>query len=205
MSLRQKLIRKPWEHDPGAFDEVDGTPPLDAKTIRTALRLFLAIVTILFFLMSVAYKMRMGMPDWRALEEPMSLWFNTSLLVIASLAFEATRAAAKAGDHKRIRIGLIGTGLLTFGFLVGQYSAWQELQAAGLYASSNPSYSFFYMLTGIHGLHILGGLFVWARMTGRFMQGEDIEKTRESVGHCALYWHYLLAVWIWVFMLMLNT
>ena len=205
MSLRQKLMRKPWEDDPDAFIDADGSEPVDEKTIRTALKVFLAIVTVLFFLLSVAYNMRMDMPDWQSFSEPRLLWFNTALLILGGAALELARAAARNKNASGIKSGLLVAGAMTFGFLIGQFLAWQQLVSAGFFAEANPSYAFFYLITGLHGLHILGGLFVWSRATARFAKGEDIEQVRVSVDLCAIYWHYLSLVWIALFAMLLIT
>ena len=91
-----------------------------------------------------------------------------------------------------------GSGLLT------QWE-WQQLNAAGLYVTSNPANAFFYVLTAIHGVHLLGGLWVWGRTTGRVLTGADVERVRMSVELCTVYWHYLLLVWIVLFALLLST
>jgi cytochrome c oxidase subunit 3 len=205
MSLREKLMRKPWEDDPMAFEDAAGGYVLDVKTVRTALTLFLAIVTVLFFLMSVAYNMRMGMADWQALNEPQLLWFNTVLLLLASAAYEWTKAVGRKGNAERQKIGLYLAGGLTLAFLIGQYAAWQQMLGQGLFARTNPSHAFFYMITAIHGAHLLGGLIAWSRAVGRMRQGEGVEKVADSVGLCAMYWHFLALVWIVMFALLLNT
>jgi cytochrome c oxidase subunit III len=82
--------------------------------------------------------------------------------------------------------------------------AWRQLQAAGYYATSNPANAFFYVLTGLHGLHLLGGLFVWAGAASRMYQGRA-GTTRLSVELCTVYWHYLLLIWLVLFGLLLIT
>ena len=68
-----------------------------------------------------------------------------------------------------MRTGLIAAGAFSFGFLAGQLWAWQQMDAAGYFVAANPAYSFFYLLTAVHGLHLLGGLWVWARTTARVL------------------------------------
>jgi len=86
------------------------------------------------------------------------LWVNTLVLVLASITFQWTRNAARAGNSGRLKSGLLLTGLFTTAFLVGQYIAWQQLIATGHYITSNPATAFFFLLTGAHALHILGGM-----------------------------------------------
>ena len=159
--LRQTLNTAPWESR-AADDAVSGTA-FDNRTRTFALAAFLAVVTSLFALFISAYLMRRHMHDWSALPEPDILWINTALLVLASLVYHRSRAAAIRGDLGRLKLGLGFAGLLTFMFLAGQLMAWQQLHSSGYFLGSNPANAFFYLLTAVHGLHLLGGLWVWAR------------------------------------------
>jgi cytochrome c oxidase subunit 3 len=71
--------------------------------------------------------------------------------------------------------------------------------------SSNPANAFFYLLTAVHGLHILGGLYVWARSTAKVWTGASADTVRLSIELCTVYWHYLLLVWLVLFGLLLST
>ena len=127
------------------------------------------------------------------------------LLVLASVAFQVTRSAAKRAQLQTVKTGLIAGGAFTILFLSGQLIAWQQLNAGGYFMTSNPANSFFYVLTGLHGLHLLGGMWVWGRTTTRVLTGADAESVRLSVELCTVYWHYLLLVWIGLFALLLST
>jgi cytochrome c oxidase subunit 3 len=94
---------------------------------------------------------------------------------------------------------------MTIAFLVGQYMAWGILRDTGLYAVQSPAAAFFMLLTGIHALHLLGGLLVWARATARAWQGIEVKRIRLSVELCTTYWHFLLLVWYVFFTLLLLT
>ena len=102
-----------------------------------------------------------------------------------------------------LKPGMLLTGLLTTGFLVGQVIAWQQLNASGQFITSNPSNAFFFMMTGLHGLHILGGMYVWGRATLRLYNGDD--DVTQSIELCTIYWHFLLLVWLVMFGLLLST
>jgi cytochrome c oxidase subunit 3 len=152
-----------------------------------------------------AYLMRMKLGDWRPLAEPNLLWLNTAVLVLASVAFQSARSATKRGQPLTVKIGLLVGGACTILFLFGQLMAWQQLNASGFFMTGNPANSFFYLLTALHGLHLLGGLWVWGRTTMRILTGADAESVRLSVELCTVYWHYLLLVWIGLFALLLST
>lgn len=201
--LRQTLNTAPWESR-AADDAVSGTA-FDNRTRTLALASFLAVITSLFALFISAYLMRRHMHDWNAVPEPDILWINTVLLALASLVYHRSRAAAIRGDAARLKYGLGFAGLLTLLFLAGQLMAWSQLHSSGYFVSSNPANAFFYLLTAVHGLHLLGGLWVWGRSAARVMTGAEPDAVRSSVALCAVYWHYLLLVWIVLFALLLYT
>ena len=205
MSLIKELLDRSWE-TPGLVEDVGsggGVPATPAAKI--GLGFFLAVVTTLFSLFCVAYIMRMEYPDWQALPDPGLLWLNTIVLILSSIAMQRTKRAALLGEVKGIRFSLITSGVLSFAFLAGQFVAWQQLSAAGYFAASNPANAFFYVITGLHALHLLGGLWVWGKTiirVGRGLEGQDL---RLSVELCTTYWHYLLLVWLVLFGLLLST
>ena len=202
--LRQTLNTQPWD----ANDPVENEPGrgvLNIEPAKVGLISFIAVVTSLFALFLSAYMMRMRLADWNSLTEPTLLWLNTGLLVFASIAFQLTRNASKRSQLLTVKTGLIAGGVCTILFLLGQLVAWQQLNAGGYFMTSNPANSFFYLLTALHGLHLIGGMWVWGRTTTRVLTGADAESVRLSVELCTVYWHYLLLVWIGLFALLLST
>jgi cytochrome c oxidase subunit 3 len=91
-------------------------------------------------------------------------------------------------------------------FIAGQLVAWQQLRDAGYGLTSGPAGAFFYVLTGVHGLHLLGGLGVWLKTVVRMrMRAVELIEMRLSIELCTVYWHYLLLVWLVLFVLLLST
>jgi cytochrome c oxidase subunit 3 len=201
--LKHSFNVQPWVAEP--VDETANQAPLGANSKAVGLATLLAVVTSFFALIMSAYGLRMDYGDWVPLTEPQLLWVNTGMLLFASLAFQWTRNGAISGRTSRLKPGLLVTGLLTIAFLGGQFVAWQMLSASGQYAFSNPANAFFYLLTVAHALHILGGLYVWARATLRVFNGAHPDSVRESVVLCTVYWHFLLLVWLVMFGLLLST
>ena len=173
--------------------------------MKTALWVFLAVVTSLFALFISAYAMRMHLGDWAPLPKPQLLWWNTALLAVTSAAMQWTVLAARRGESEGVRNGLIAGGVLTFAFLGGQLEVWRQLNASGYFLASNPANSFFYLLTALHGLHLLGGLVAWGRTAAKLWRGVEVAKVRLSVELCATYWHFLLGIWLVLFALLLFT
>lgn len=202
--LRQTINTEPWvssERD----DAVSGAS-LDTNTKTIGLTTFLAVATSLFALFVSAYSIRMNLAnDWVPLTDPALLWANTGLLVLSSIVYHWTRNAAVAGLTQRLKPGLLMAGGFAVLFLAGQIAAWLSLQAAGAYVNSNPANAFFYLLTAVHGLHLLGGIWVWARSLLRVWGGASAESVRLSIELCTVYWHYLLLVWLVLFALLLST
>lgn len=202
--LRQTINTQPWIAN-AADDAVSGKS-LDSSTAAIGLLTFLAVATSLFALFISAYTLRMEEPDWRPLTEPGLLWINTAILILASVAFQWTRGAAVRGDVPRLKTGLIVSGALTLAFLAGQLIVWGQLQAAGVFVAGNPANAFFYLLTAIHGLHMLGGMYVWGRSVSKVWSGgEAAIEARLTVELCAVYWHFLLLVWAVLFGMLLST
>ena len=134
--------------------------------------------------------------DWRPLPVPPLLWFNTGVLVLSSVTLQWAQAAARRSDHEGMVTGVLGAGVSAVVFLIGQLLAWQQLIAAGYVVAGNPANSFFYLLTAIHGLHLLGGLVALGRTIAKLWRGVDLPTLRLSVELCAMYWHFLLLVWL---------
>ena len=205
------LLKQSFNVQPWVAEEVGDTahhgPLGDASNTKLiALMTFLAVVTSFFALVLSAYALRMELGDWVPMTEPQMLWINTAVLVLASVAFQWTRNGAVAGQAARLKPGLLVTGLLTTAFVIGQLIAWQQLQAGGQFLTSNPSNAFFYLLTGAHAVHILGGMYVWARATWRVLVGTaEGGQLRRSIELCTIYWHLLLIVWLVLFCLLLST
>ena len=205
--LLQRLQAKPWLEQ-GIIEEHGA---VDTPAPRVGLWVFLAVVTSLFGLFAIVYNMRAEFPDWRPLPDPSLLWLNTGLLILGSVALQLARGAARRDDLRGLKRNLTAGGVLTIGFLVGQLIAWRQLTAAGYYMATNPADAFFYVLTGLHGLHMLGGLWFWGRASLAVWKGlekstvTEVTQVRLRVELCSVYWHYLLLIWLVLFALLLST
>ena len=150
--------------------------------------------------------MRLGMgTDWVSTPEPPLLWINTIVLIVVSVVFEWSRNAIAQEDQKQAKLRFLGVGVLTLVFLVLQLVVWQQLLAIGYAAKANPSSAFFYMITAVHGVHLLGGLIAWYRTYKKFQTSEGFSSLKLSIDLCALYWHFLLFVWIVMLALFIST
>lgn len=199
--FRHTINVQPWQAQVGALPAQD---PAHRPAVKTALWVFLGVASSLFVLFVSAYAMRLGLADWTPLPRPRLLVLNTALLVGASLAMQWTVHAARRADDADVRRGLVGSGLLTVGFLAGQLVVWTQLHDAGFGVSSSAAAAFFYVFTAVHGVHVLGGLVAWSRAVWRTWRGADAAAVRLGVELCATYWHYLLAVWVALYALLVS-
>jgi cytochrome c oxidase subunit 3 len=212
--LIQRLKEKPWSKQ--------GVVPTSQDTLQTpagkiGLWVFLAVVSSLFGLFASAYFMRMrhvhggGLEDWMPLAEPSVLWINTLVLVLASGAMQVARNRSDRDELGGVRSYFTLAAVLTLLFLGGQVLAWDQVSALSGYDRGNPAYTFFILLTAVHGLHLVGGLFVLARTTVRVWRPIDKlavvrrSRIRLSVQLCTTYWHWLLLIWLGLFALLLST
>lgn len=201
MKLFRELTKKPWLTEHGAVDDLHDGSTFAMPPSRVGLRVFVTVVTVIFTLIIVSYFFRRSVADWNAVPEPALLWLNTVLLILSSVAMQRARTSARRDDLGGVKNGLFAGGLLTLAFLAGQLFAWQQLG----YNSANPASVFFYLLTALHGLHLLGGLVAWVRTTAKVSRGFKAADVRLSVELCAFYWHFLLLVWLILFGLLLAT
>lgn len=213
--LVTRFRSRPWEFA-AAGGELD--PGQRLPSARIGLWVFLGVVTSLFALFISAFFMRMGheavASDWKPFPEPLILWINTAVLILGSVAMQWARSCVSKGDTERTRAALTVAGIMTVAFLTGQVLAWRLMIISGYFQPYNPAVAFFYLLTLVHALHVIGGLYVWGRMLLRMralvrerVADEPLALTRQfrlSVELCATYWHYLLFVWIVVFALLLT-
>lgn len=212
--LIQRLQTKPWtQHGvlPASQDDFTSSAP------RVGLWVFLGVVTSLFFIFTAAYYMRMSnvhagmIQDWTPVDEPRILWLNTALLTLASAAMQIARGAAGRSDIGGVKKYFTAAGILTVAFLLGQILAWRQLAATGEYTAASPAYTFFILLTAVHGLHLVGGLVVWSRTARRVWRGlanasvVKVAAIRQSVQLCTTYWHYLLLIWVGLFAMLSTT
>lgn len=203
--ISQSVNVRPWVAQ-SAQGERPHHWPQGLTAARMGLGVFLAVATSLFALCVSAYVGRMAHgSDWAMAPLPGMLWVNSGVLVLASVGLQGAWNAARAHRHGAVLWRLAAGGLLSVGFIAGQYLVWQQLAAAGYYADTNPAHAFFYLLTGLHALHLLGGLAAWAGPLARLLRGATTAEVEGAVELCALYWHYLLLVWLALFALLLAS
>ena len=204
MSFFKTITTKPWEKK-GVIGGLDPEGAINAPNEKVALSVFLVVISVVFSLFTVGYFLRMELPDWQPLSEPGQLWFNTGLLVLSSVLFQWARNIVNSESSKYLTAAFIGGGFFAIFFITGQLVIWSNLQDAGYYMTSNPANAFYYLMTGVHAVHLLGGLWVWSKSSIKLLSGSEAKSLKLSVELCTLYWHFLLIVWIVLFAILSNT
>jgi len=204
MTIFNQLMVKPWE-EAGLIDQstrYSGSTKESDK--RVALKVFLGVIAVVFILLIVAYAGRMGYEDWHPGPEIKLLWINTTALFVGSIFFEFSRYYFRHKKINFVRICLFLAGFFTLLFLYGQYQAWLQLASMTYFKVTNPAIAFFYLITSLHGIHLIGGLVVWAKNCMWIMSDFESAKIRHSLDLCALYWHFLFIVWLILFGLLFT-
>jgi cytochrome c oxidase subunit 3 len=204
MSIFHELTVKPWATDQGKVDDLYAGGASSGLAKKLALRVFLAVVAVLFMLLVVAYGSRMAYEDFRPSPQLGLLWANTFVLILSSVALQWAQYSVRRGQMDAMRVGLLVAGALTVVFLFGQLLAWRQLGAMVYFEVTNPAIAFFYLITGLHGLHLLGGLVAWGRTVAKVWGDFEVARIRQSVELCTVYWHFLLLVWLVLFGLLFT-
>jgi len=157
---------------------------------------------MIFAAFTSALVVRRGLSDdWVSMPKPAILFVNTAVLLASSVALEIARRTLKLGERSRFNLWWsIGTGLGLL-FLVGQAMAWRELKIAGIYVASNPSSSFFYVLTASHALHLLGGVTALVYVDIQALRLSLGPAKRTAIDISAIFWHFLDGLWIYLMVL----
>lgn len=186
----------------------DGRPSSDVRSqteffpfraAQIGITMFIATVVMLFAAFTSAYLIRRDMAGWQSIEMPGILWLNTALLLLSSLSFERGYHAMRGDNSRQFFRFLTLTVILGGGFLAGQIVAWKELSAQGIFLSSNPHSAFFYILSGLHGLHLIGGLVFLTYLATRFFQHPERARMVNVVQAARMYWHFLGLMWLFLF------
>jgi cytochrome c oxidase subunit 3 len=200
----------PRDVDP--FDRGGGGPDDNSNRDRgvpgaglLAMRFLLASISMLFVTIGVAYHQRAKMPaHWQHIHVPALLWLSTALILGSSWTLELARGAFERKNSLRYVRWLEVTLAIGLAFLTSQGFALRELAGQGIYLRHNPHSSLFYVLTGVHGIHLLGGMAALSYLLIKaIVRPEvvlfDFRRQRSRAAVTALYWHFLTGIWLCLF------
>ena len=161
--------------------------------------MLLAATAMVFAAFTAAFVMRRGLSgDWTSTPRPPILWVNTVVLLISSLVLDRSRHALKAGDRSRFNFWWTAATALGIAFLLGQAFVWRQLWSRGIYVATNPSSSFFYVLTAAHAFHLLGGVAALLYVDVQALRLRLGPAKRTTIDVTAIYWHFLDGVWLYL-------
>jgi cytochrome c oxidase subunit 3 len=178
-----------------------------ANRYRIGVWVGLASIAMMFTSLSSAYIVRSGTAvDWLPLRVPRVMFVSTALILISSVTIEIARRKLKHSFAEAYSKYLLLTGILGLAFLSSQLIAWRQLASQGIYVSTHPHSSFFYLLTGAHAMHIAGGLLaltiLWLRSRPK-LDKPGLAATRQATADAvSIYWHFMDGLWIYLFLLL---
>ena len=198
------LLQKPWDSERAEIDNAHEGKTFNISVQKSAVLIIFGIATVLFSLIftSYLYTLPPGQ-DTQYLLRPNLLWINTLILFFVTYFFNKVTNDLEKKDTSRIKRNLLIIGGLTYLFLFGQIIFWFQLLKSGNYVSTNSYFANFYVFTALHGLHLLGGLFFWGKVSSRVLKLEQnkILEEEKNISALSLYWTYLLIVWLMFFLM----
>ncbi len=178
--------------------EPERTPPPEGY--RIAIWLALVSITMLFLALTSAYIFNRAKNH--PIIMPRVLWLSTGLIIASSMTIEIARRSLKRRLEGRFKIWISVTMALGLGFLGAQLTAWYHLVESGFYINKNFHSGYAYIFTGLHGIHLIGGLIAMTYLMARAREKWTAVRRRVSVDITALYWHFLDGLWIYLFVLL---
>ena len=212
----QKVIGSSWPKTPGPNGDgsngngkrkwFGGEKRFSKDTYRIAVWILLAAIVMIFVALGSAYIFLSGGTQWQPVRMPKAFILSTGLILISSATIEAARREIHHENSQRYARWLLATLLLGAAFVCSQLVGWKQLVGEGVYLSGNPHSSFFYLFTGAHGIHLLGGMVALSYLALRARKlvfGVSSEKRVAATDAVSLYWHFMDGLWVALFLLLL--
>ncbi len=177
--------------------------PLAMNPKKFGMWLFMASVMMLFMSLTSAYIVRQAEGNWVFFELPSLFYVTSVIIVISSITMQWAFLASKKDQIKMVKALMLITSVLGLFFLVGQFFGWKQLVANSIYLVGNPSGSFLYILTGLHGLHIISAIIFLLIMLSASFKGKVHSGNMTKMEMCTTYWHFLGGLWLYLFVFLL--
>lgn len=170
---------------------------------KFAMWLFLASVGMLFAAFTSAYIVRQAEGNWVYFELPKLFYYTTFIILLSSVTMQWAYGSAKKDNLDRVKLLVAVTSILGIVFLAGQVLAWGELVRMSVYLVGNPSGSFLYVLTGLHGLHLVSAIIFLLVVLNSTWKYKVHSKNLAQMEMCTTYWHFLSGLWLYLFVFLL--
>jgi len=209
MSLLKKLFstlaEKPWEEKQSIADNTHSGRTFDISNQMSAVIIIFGVSTTLFSLIFTGYLYSLPPEqDTTFILKANLVWINTLVLILVTFFFNKISSDLKKNITEKIKKNLIYVGGLSYLFLFLQLVLWYQLMKSGNFVSTNTYFSSFYFFTALHGIHLLGGLFFWGKVSSRIFKMKEVDYKNEekNINALSLYWFFLFIVWFVFFAIM---
>ena len=209
MSLIKKLFgalsEKPWEKNQAVIDNAHTGRTFNLSNQMSVVIIIFGVSTTLFSLIFTGYLYSLPPEqDTTFILKNNLLWINTSVLIIVTFFFNKISSDLKKNITNKIKTNLIYVGVLSYLFLFLQLILWYKIMKSGYFVSTNTYFSSYYFFTALHGIHLLGGLFFWGKVSSRIfkLNEKDYTKEEKNINALSIYWLFLFIVWLVFFIIM---
>jgi len=209
MSLIKKLFgalsEKPWEKNQAVIDNAHTGRTFNLSNQMSVVIIIFGVSTTLFSLIFTGYLYSLPPEqDTTFILKNNLLWINTLVLIIVTFFFNKISSDLKKNITNKIKTNLIYVGVLSYLFLFLQLILWYKIMKSGYFVSTNTYFSSYYFFTALHGIHLLGGLFFWGKVSSRIfkLNEKDYTKEEKNINALSIYWLFLFIVWLVFFIIM---
>lgn len=183
--------------------------PVKVKSMhpqKFAMWLFIISVVMIFASLTSAYIVKKAEGDWLLVQFPELFKVTSFVIVLSSISIHLAYLSAKRDNMLALRIWLAATTVLAVAFVVGQYLSWSELVDQGVFFVGNAAGSFIYIFTGLHALHLIGGVVFLAIVLVNAIRYNVHSRSMAQIEMCTTYWHFLGGLWLYLYLfLILNN
>jgi cytochrome c oxidase subunit III len=178
--------------------------PLAMHPKKFAMWLFLASVIMLFASLTSAYIVRRADGNWQVFDLPSMFYGSSLIIILSSLTMHLSYRSAKKNNPSAVKTWVTVTAILGIAFLIGQLIGWQQLVGNSIHFSGgNPSASFVYVLSGLHGVHLVSAVIFLSIVWNSARQLKIDSKNLAQIEMCTTYWHFLGGLWLYLFVFLL--
>jgi cytochrome c oxidase subunit 3 len=186
------------------FSYIEGAEqPIAMHPKKFSLWLFMVTVVMVFAGLTSAYIVRQSEGNWLEFDLPLVFYYTSGIIILSSISLHWAYLSAKKDNLMQLRIGMLITSFLGITFLVGQWYSFVALVDMDVYLVGNPSGSFLYIFTGLHGLHLVSGVIFLIIVLISSFRYKVHSQSMVSMEMCVTYWHFLGGLWLYLFTFML--
>lgn len=179
--------------------------PVGMNAKMFGLWLFLASVFMIFMSLTSAYIVRRADGNWTVFDLPSLFWLTTVVILLSSVTMQWAYFSAKKDNQSTTQLMVILTLILGVVFLVGQFYGWKQLVTDKVYLVGNPSGSFVYVITGLHGLHIVSAVLAVMLLLVAVIRKKVNSRNMLRIEMCTVYWHFLGVLWLYLFVFLIYS